>query len=416
MIKKIFIILILVAILINSSMVIKNNTYALTYISDAIDMKVDKEEIKVGEEITLTVYITGTMSSNLKNIKNINLSLIYDNDFFECTDIVSPKNNYNYGTITINDENGTIIYKYNASAMRVLSNGTILLNVKLKAKKDGMPKIKLSYSATDSDTTIRYGDDNLELSLKVTKDLVNIIKNLPKYYVFDMDKIIDAEIAEYTSQKLAKYIEQVIGDDSIKIDIDDLQGGGDFTFREWCADVKVFRNGELSDTVHLGWEDNSQITTFGLISITPNIKKSEEAYIVFAQNQIENKYNWKSPYKIEKYEELENEEIVLLDTEKFGTMKYKGEELQDNIFSFTPDGETQPEPLLLMQENGVLGDINEDGKVTLLDYGLVLAHVKRTKLLTGDMLERADVNGDGKVTLLDYGLILAHVKRTKLLF
>ena len=45
MIKKIFIILILFAILINSSMFIKNNTYALTYISDAIDMKVDKEEI-----------------------------------------------------------------------------------------------------------------------------------------------------------------------------------------------------------------------------------------------------------------------------------------------------------------------------------------------------------------------------------
>ena len=63
-----------------------------------------------------------------------------------------------------------------------------------------------------------------------------------------------------------------------------------------------------------------------------------------------------------------------------------------------------------------IGDVNGDGKVTLLDYGLVLAHVKRTKLLTGESLTRADVNGDNKVTLLDYGLILAHVKRTKLLF
>ena len=62
------------------------------------------------------------------------------------------------------------------------------------------------------------------------------------------------------------------------------------------------------------------------------------------------------------------------------------------------------------------GDVNGDGKVTLIDYGLVLAHVKRTKLLTGEELQRADVNGDGKVTLIDYGLILAHVKRTKLLF
>ena len=38
------------------------------------------------------------------------------------------------------------------------------------------------------------------------------------------------------------------------------------------------------------------------------------------------------------------------------------------------------------------------------------------KLLTGDQLDRADVNEDGKVSLVDYGLILAHVKRTKLLF
>ena len=64
----------------------------------------------------------------------------------------------------------------------------------------------------------------------------------------------------------------------------------------------------------------------------------------------------------------------------------------------------------------LIGDINGDDKVSLLDYGLVLAHVKRTKLLTGEQLERADVNGDKKVSLLDYGLILAHVKRTKLLF
>ena len=62
------------------------------------------------------------------------------------------------------------------------------------------------------------------------------------------------------------------------------------------------------------------------------------------------------------------------------------------------------------------GDVNGDGKVTLIDYGLVLAHVKRTKLLEGEQLKMADVNEDGKVTLIDYGLILANVKRTKLLF
>ena len=69
-----------------------------------------------------------------------------------------------------------------------------------------------------------------------------------------------------------------------------------------------------------------------------------------------------------------------------------------------------------IKEQNIKGDINGDGKVSLLDYGLVLAHVKRTKLLEGEQLQRADINGDNKVSLLDYGLILAHVKRTKLLF
>ena len=79
-------------------------------------------------------------------------------------------------------------------------------------------------------------------------------------------------------------------------------------------------------------------------------------------------------------------------------------------------GRRKAEDIENVSYNYLLGDVNGDGKVSLLDYGLVLAHVKRTKLLTGEQLERADVNGDKKVSLLDYGLILAHVKRTKLLF
>ena len=137
MVKKIFVILILVAILINSSWLIGNNTYAVTYISNAINMKTDKEEIKVGESITVSLYITGTMSYSSKAMKNINMSLTYNSDLFECTDIVSPKNNYKYGTITINDEGGKIVYKYEASSVYALGNGTTLINITFKAKKDG---------------------------------------------------------------------------------------------------------------------------------------------------------------------------------------------------------------------------------------------------------------------------------------
>ena len=62
-----------------------------------------------------------------------------------------------------------------------------------------------------------------------------------------------------------------------------------------------------------------------------------------------------------------------------------------------------------------LGDVNKDGKITLADYTKILAHVKKTKLLTEEEQRRADVNQDGKVTLADYTKVLAHVKKTKML-
>lgn len=62
------------------------------------------------------------------------------------------------------------------------------------------------------------------------------------------------------------------------------------------------------------------------------------------------------------------------------------------------------------------GDVNEDGKVNLIDYTKILAHVKKTSILTGKALQIADVNKDNKVNLIDYTKVLAHVKKTALLW
>ena len=43
-------------------------------------------------------------------------------------------------------------------------------------------------------------------------------------------------------------------------------------------------------------------------------------------------------------------------------------------------------------QRNILGDVNGDGEITLVDYGNILAHVKGTKLLTGQNLKAADVN------------------------
>ena len=63
---------------------------------------------------------------------------------------------------------------------------------------------------------------------------------------------------------------------------------------------------------------------------------------------------------------------------------------------------------------GVLGDVNGDGEVDIIDAMLVYAHVNAKKLLADDARRLADVNGDGEVDIIDAMLVYAYVngKRT----
>lgn len=58
-------------------------------------------------------------------------------------------------------------------------------------------------------------------------------------------------------------------------------------------------------------------------------------------------------------------------------------------------------------------DINGDGKITTADVGLVNAHVKGTRQLSGEALVKADINKDGIVSTADVGIINACAKGTK---
>ena len=58
--------------------------------------------------------------------------------------------------------------------------------------------------------------------------------------------------------------------------------------------------------------------------------------------------------------------------------------------------------------NGIIGDVNNDGKIDQYDYILVKRHYFETRKLTDDELSRADVNKDKKVDQYDYILICRH--------
>ncbi len=77
-----------------------------------------------------------------------------------------------------------------------------------------------------------------------------------------------------------------------------------------------------------------------------------------------------------------------------------GDSYKDNYTNYKPTGV-------------LMGDINNDGKITTADVGLANAHAKGTKQLSGEALKKADVNKDGKVSTADVGLINAYAKGTK---
>ena len=58
-----------------------------------------------------------------------------------------------------------------------------------------------------------------------------------------------------------------------------------------------------------------------------------------------------------------------------------------------------------------IGDVSNDGKITLVDYSAVLKHTKKTNLLEDYAARCADINSDGKINITDYGKILRHVKK-----
>ena len=61
-----------------------------------------------------------------------------------------------------------------------------------------------------------------------------------------------------------------------------------------------------------------------------------------------------------------------------------------------------------MPTSGLLGDVNNDGKIDQYDYLLVKRHYFETRFLTSGEMSRSDVNRDGYVNQFDYILIKRH--------
>ncbi|MXQ73432.1 hypothetical protein GSF08_05745 [Clostridiaceae bacterium DONG20-135] len=86
---------------------------------------------------------------------------------------------------------------------------------------------------------------------------------------------------------------------------------------------------------------------------------------------------------------------------------YVSAEYVDVIYNNGNIPNTDPEPT--PDPNYKLGDVNNDGKISTMDYVLVKNHILQLGNLTGKAAIAADVNKDGKISTMDYVLIKNHI-------
>lgn len=71
-----------------------------------------------------------------------------------------------------------------------------------------------------------------------------------------------------------------------------------------------------------------------------------------------------------------------------------------------------PLTLLISDDSGVSGDINEDGKIDAVDYMLLKRYVLGTYGIADEKKAVADVNRDRQINAVDYMLLKRHVPGT----
>ena len=80
-----------------------------------------------------------------------------------------------------------------------------------------------------------------------------------------------------------------------------------------------------------------------------------------------------------------------------------------------PDPNPVPKPDPKPDEKIIKGDINNDGKVTVIDLAMIKSHLEKIVVLKGDKEKLADLNGDGKITVIDLAMIKSHLEKIVIL-
>ena len=178
------------------------------------------------------------------------------------------------------------------------------------------------------------------------------------------------------------------------------------------SNTKITDNGVLT----LGQDEKAK--TIKVVATSKfDSSKSAVAYVTVIVDEPEPQPDFSSnTYKITNSEIYKiQEETKLLDFKKNVNSNLSYNIYKDNVI-VQDDNQIMQTGMKLRLKNGkeymivVRGDINLDGKVTLVDLSKQILHFNETKgfILSGAAVKGADMNYDGEVTLLDISQMLVY--------
>ena len=271
-------------------------------------------------------------------------------------------------------------------------------------------------------------------------EIISRTRNTITLKMFLNSDSTDMNYFSFNASILLKEKEQVLDDITNKEEIiEHIKGEHDVTL-DMTTDVvevsnEVFETLAEKEDVKFKVETENAVWSFSSdnienteITLNPKVQISDSRFEDMSNSGVEDgifikfEHEGVLPGKAEieldvsdcnKYEDGKTIYLYYFDSEKNQYRYISSTRSENNIVKITL--EHCSEYVLTEEMLYTIGDVNQDGKITLADYTKILAHVKKTQLLTGDALKAADVNRDGKVTLADYTKVLAHVKKTVLL-
>ena len=266
---------------------------------------------------------------------------------------------------------------------------------------------------------------NISYAESIDTEIIEIIDNLPRFYAIDIkewpqSQNLEGHMINNHLDEIKTYIKNLINDDSYDVELNITAGAAGSLLYEFCdVDVEVWKNNELKYKKSFKETENTQMVVFAFITVPINIETNDTAYINYAKDKINpfiinHSYYSRYTFNVKKElpEEIQNEDIVILDTEKFGTIKYNEKDITSNIYNITSEEYGGTIPLLIMQVENLenkMGDINGDGKVNIKDWNRLYDHINETELLEEYSLLCADINGDGKVNIKDWNRMYDHI-------